>query len=86
MIDTWLLSALLTGILALCAMVRGVRASSPDDRLVAGTVAVILVSLSTLTLAVALSMFIILDGMILIALLAFGAMIWYAKQPGAGSS
>lgn len=83
MIDTWLLSALASGILALCAMVRSVRAASPDDRLVAGTVAVILVSLCALTLAVAGSMFVILDGMILLALLAFGAMIWFAKQPGA---
>ncbi|OPX63792.1 MAG: hypothetical protein A4E33_01492 [Methanoregula sp. PtaB.Bin085] len=86
MIDTWLLSALVTGILALLAMVRGVRAVLPDDRLVTGTVAVILVSLCALTLAIAWSMFVILDGMILVALLAFGAMIWYAKQPEAGSS
>lgn len=86
MIDTWLLSALASGLLALAAIVRGVRAASPDDRLVAGMVAVILLSLCALTLTIASGMVVILDAMILLALLASGAMIWYAKQPGAGTS
>jgi len=65
MIDTWLFTALVLGILALCVILRGIPARSLDDRLVAGTVAVILVSMAALTLSIAWGTFIILDLVIL---------------------
>lgn len=83
MIDTWLLSALVFGIPALCALLRGVAAKSPEDRLAAGTVALILLSLAALALSIAWGMILILDGMILAAIIAFGAMIGYAGHSGA---
>lgn len=82
MIDTWLLSALVFGIPALCALLRGVTAKSPDDRLAAGTVALILVSLAVLALSIAWGMILILDGMILTAIIASGAMLWFAGHQG----
>lgn len=86
MIDTWLVSTLVTTVLFLFAVYRGVTAKVPDDRLVAGTVAVILLSLSALTLSIAWGMLLILDIMILAALAAFCGMIWYARQPEAGDA
>ena len=53
MIDTWLFTALVLGVLALCVILRGVPPDVQDDRLVAGTVAVILVSMAALTLSIA---------------------------------
>jgi multisubunit Na+/H+ antiporter MnhF subunit len=86
MIDTWLFTALVLGILALCVILRGIRTVSQDDRLVAGTVAVILVSMAALTLSIALGMFIILDAVIVLSIIGFGMMIWTGKQPGADRS
>lgn len=86
MIDTWLFTALVLGILALCVILRSIPARSRDDRLVAGTVAVILVSMTALTLSIALGTFIILDLVILLSICCFGAMIWTGKNPGAARS
>jgi multisubunit Na+/H+ antiporter MnhF subunit len=86
MIDTWLFTALVLGILALCVILRGIPARSLDDRLVAGTVAVILVSMSALTLSIAWGTFIILDLILLCGICCFGVMIWRGKNPGADSS
>jgi len=83
MIDTWLFTTLVLGILALCVILRGVPAKSRDDRLVAGTVAVILVSLAALTLSIAWGMLIIIDMIILISICWFGVMVWTGKNPGA---
>jgi multisubunit Na+/H+ antiporter MnhF subunit len=83
MIDTWLFTALVMGILTLCVILRGIPAKSGEDRLVAGTVALILVSMTALTLAIALSMLIIIDVTILLSICGFGVMIWTAKNPGA---
>ena len=84
MIDTWLFTALVMGILTLCVILRGIPAKSGEDRLVAGTVALILVSMAVLTLAIASSMLIIIDAIILLTICGFGVMIWIAKNPGAG--
>jgi multisubunit Na+/H+ antiporter MnhF subunit len=84
MIDTWLFTALVMGILTLCVILRGIPAKSGEDRLVAGTVALILISMAALTLAIASSMLIIIDGIILLIICGFGVMIWMAKNPGAG--
>jgi multisubunit Na+/H+ antiporter MnhF subunit len=86
MIDTWLFTALVLAILALCVIVRVVRAKSRDDRLVAGTVAVILVSMAALTLGIAWGTFIIIDLVILCDLCCFGVMAWTGKNPGADRS
>jgi multisubunit Na+/H+ antiporter MnhF subunit len=86
MIDTWLFTALVLGVFALCVILRGIRTVSQDDRLVAGTVAVILVSMAALTLSIALGMFIILDAIIVLNIIGFGVMIWTGKQPGADRS
>lgn len=83
MIDTWLFTALILGILALCVILRGIPAKSRDDRLVAGTVAVILVSMAALTLSIALGTLIILDLVILFSIIGFGIMICAGKNPGA---
>jgi multisubunit Na+/H+ antiporter MnhF subunit len=82
MIDTWLFTALVLGILALCVILRGIPAKSPDDRLVAGTVAVTLVAMTALTLSIAYGTLIILDLFIVIALIGFAIMIWTGKHPG----
>jgi peptidoglycan/LPS O-acetylase OafA/YrhL len=82
MIDTWLLCALVAGILALCAALRAIPAKSPDDRLVAGTVALILLSVAAIALSIAWGMPVILDGMILVALAGLFLMIRSARQPG----
>jgi multisubunit Na+/H+ antiporter MnhF subunit len=86
MIDTWLFTALVLGVFALCVILRGIWTVSQDDRLVAGTVAVILVSMAALTLSIALGMFIILDAIIVLSVIGFGVMIWTGKQPGADRS
>jgi multisubunit Na+/H+ antiporter MnhF subunit len=86
MIDTWLFTALVLGVLALCVILRGVPAKSRNDRLVAGTVAVILVSMAALILSIALGMLIILDLVILFSIIGFGIMIWTVKKPGADGS
>ena len=83
MIDTWLFTALVLGILALCVILRGIRTRSPDDRLVAGTVAVTLVAMTALTLSIAFGTLIILDLFIVISLVGFAIMIWTGKHPGA---
>jgi hypothetical protein len=83
MIDTWIFTALLLGVLALCVILWGCRTASIDDRLVAGTVAVILISMAAITLSITLGMVIILDLVIIVILISFGVMIWTGKQPGA---
>ena len=86
MIDTWLFTALVLGVLALCVVLRGIPARSADDRFVAGTVALILVSMAALTLSIAWGMLLILDLVILFCICCFGAMIWAVKKPGADGS
>lgn len=86
MIDTWLFTALVLGILALCVILRGIPARSPNDRLVAGTVAVTLVAMTALTLSIAFGTLIILDLFIVISLVCFAIMIWTGKHPGADST
>jgi len=86
MIDTWLFTALVLAVLALCVILRGVPAKSRDDRLVAGTVAVILVSMAALNLSIAWGMPAIIDGVILLSLCCFGVMFWSGKNPGADRS
>ena len=86
MIDTWLFTALVLGVLCLCAILRGIPARSRDDRLVAGTVAVILVSMAVLTLSIALGMLILIDLAILFGICCFGVMIWTGKARGAETS
>ncbi|MDD1683023.1 MAG: hypothetical protein LUO98_04210 [Methanoregula sp.] len=83
MIDTWLFTTLVLVILALCVILRSVPAKSRDDRLVAGTVAVILVSMAALSLSIAWGMLIIIDMIILISICWFGVMVWTGKNPGA---
>lgn len=83
MIDTWLFTTLVLGVLALCVILRGVTAKSRNDRLVAGTVAVILVSMAALTLSIVWGMLIIIDTIILISICCFGVMVWAGKNPGA---
>jgi multisubunit Na+/H+ antiporter MnhF subunit len=79
MINIWLSAAVITGILAVCTVIRVIPLHSRNDRLVAGIAALT----SVTTAALALSVFylyygnlIILDSMIVIALICFGAMIW----------
>jgi multisubunit Na+/H+ antiporter MnhF subunit len=86
MIDTWLFTALVLGILALCVILRGVPIKSRDDRLVAGTVTVILVSMAALTLSIAWGILIIIDLIILLSICCFGVLVWTGKNPGADRS
>ncbi|RPI36233.1 MAG: hypothetical protein EHM53_12720 [Methanoregulaceae archaeon] len=86
MIDTWLFTALILGVLSLCVVLRGIPARSRDDRLVAGTVAVILVSMAVLALSIASGMLILLDVVILSGICCFGVMIWTGKLRGADHS
>lgn len=86
MIDTWLFTALVLGVLCLCVILRGIPAQSRDDRLVAGTVAVILVSMAALALSIASGMLILLDVVILFGICCFGVMIWTGKSKGADPS
>ncbi|MFA5269210.1 MAG: hypothetical protein WC379_14675 [Methanoregula sp.] len=86
MIDTWLFTALVMGILTLCVILRGIRTASGDDRFVAGTVTVILVSMAALTLSIAWAAFIITDVVIFLDICYLGVMIWAAKNPGADRS
>jgi multisubunit Na+/H+ antiporter MnhF subunit len=83
MIDTWLFTALVLGVLALCVILRSVPIRSPEDRLVAGTVAVIFVAMTALTLSIAYGTLMILDLVIVFALIGFAVMIWTGKHPGA---
>ena len=86
MIDTWLFTALILGVLSLCVVLRGIPARSRDDRLVAGTVAVILVSMAVLAISIASGMLILLDLVILFGICCFGVMIWTGKLRGAEPS
>jgi multisubunit Na+/H+ antiporter MnhF subunit len=83
MIDTWLFTALVLGILALFVILRSIPVRSPDDRLVAGTVAVTLVAMTALLLSIAYGTLMSLDLVIVIALIGFIIMIWTGKHPGA---
>jgi multisubunit Na+/H+ antiporter MnhF subunit len=86
MIDTWLFTALVLGILALFVILRSIPARTPDDRLVAGTVAITLVAMTALTLSIAYGTLIILDLVIVLAMIGFIIMLWTAKHPGADRS
>jgi hypothetical protein len=86
MIDTWLFTALIVGVLALGVILRGAPAKSPDDRLVAGTVAVILVSMAALALSIAWAATIIIDVVIFLDICYLGVTIWQAKNPGVDRS
>jgi hypothetical protein len=86
MIDTWLFTTLVMGVLALCVILRGMRTVTQDDRLVAGTVAVILLSMTALMASIALGMLIILDLIILFSIIGLGVMIRAGKIPGADRS
>jgi multisubunit Na+/H+ antiporter MnhF subunit len=86
MIDTWLFTALVLGLLALFVILRSIPVRSPDDRLVAGTVAVTLVAMTALTLSIAYGTLVILDLVIVLALIGFAIMLWTAKHPGADRS
>ena len=86
MIDTWLFTALVLGVLALFVILRSIPVRSPADRLVAGTVAVTLVAMTALTLSIAYGTLIILDLVIVVALIGFIIMLWIAKHPGADRS
>jgi len=83
MIDTWLFAALIVGVLALGVILRGVPAKSRNDRLVASTVAVILVSVASLLISIALGMVIIIDVVIVLAICTFSVLFWSAKHTGA---
>lgn len=82
MFDTWLFTTLVLGVLALCVILRGAPARSQDDRLVAGTVAVMLVSMAALALSVAWGTIVILDIGILFTIICFAVMIWTGKYLG----
>ena len=86
MIDTWLFTALVLGILALFVILRSIPVRTPDDRLVAVTVAVTLVAMTALTLSIAYGTLIILDLVIVLAMIGFIIMLWTAKHPGADRS
>jgi len=86
MIDTWLFAALVLGILTLGVILRSVPAKSRDDRLVAGTVAVILGSMAALALSIAWAASIIIDVVIFLDICYLGVTIWQAKNPGADLS
>ena len=86
MIDTWLFTALILGVLSLCVVLRSIPARSRDDRLVAGTVAVILVSMAVLALTIASGMLILIDLVIFFGICCFGVMIWMGKLRGAEPS
>jgi multisubunit Na+/H+ antiporter MnhF subunit len=86
MIDTWLFTALVLGVLALFVILRSIPVRTPDDRLVAGTVAVIIIAMTALTLSIAYGTLIILDLVIVLALIGFIIMLWTAKHPGADRS
>jgi multisubunit Na+/H+ antiporter MnhF subunit len=86
MIDTWLFTTLVLGVLALFVILRSIPVRTPDDRLVAGTVAVTLVAMTALTLSIAYGSLIILDLVIVLALIVFIIMLWTAKHPGADRS
>ena len=83
MIDTWFFTALALGILALCVIMRGISAPSLNDRRVAGTVAVLLVSMAALMISIAAGMVIIIDMVIFLSLCGFGVMIWTGTKAGA---
>jgi hypothetical protein len=86
MIDTWIFTALVTGVLALGVILRSAPAKSQDDRLVAGTVVVMLVSMAALALSIAWAATIIIDVVIFLDICYLGVSIWKAKNPGAGLS
>jgi multisubunit Na+/H+ antiporter MnhF subunit len=86
MIDTWLFTALVLGVLCLCVILRGIPARSRDDRLVAGAVAVVFVSMAVLALSIWSGMLFLLDFVILFDICCFGVMIWTAGSRGADLS
>jgi Ca2+/Na+ antiporter len=83
MIDTWLFTALVLGVLALGVILRSVPVRSPEDRLVAGAVAVTLGAMTALTLSIAYGTLMILDLVIVFTLICYAVMIWTGKHPGA---
>ena len=86
MIDTWLLSAGIMGLLALGVILRAVRTPSPDDRSVATVVAVALASMAALTLSIAWNALVITDVFIFLGICCLGIAIWQAKARGAGAA
>jgi len=86
MIDTWLLSAGILGLLALGMLLRAARTPSPDDRSVAAVVAVALASMAALTLSIAWNAIIVTDLFIFLDICCLGIAIWQAKTRGAGAA
>lgn len=86
MIDTWLLSAVVMGILAFCVAIRAARIPAPDDRSVAALVAVTLASMAALTLSIAWNAVIIIDIFIFLDICLIGLVIWQAKVRGSGTA
>lgn len=83
MIDTWLFTALVLGFFTLLVILRGVPVRSPDDRLVAGTVAVTFAAATALTLSIAYGTLVFLDLIIVVSVIGFALMIWAGKHAGA---
>ena len=86
MIDTWLLSAGILGLLALAVILRAVRIPYPDDRSVATVLAVALASMAALTLSIAWNAVILTDLFIFLDICCLGITIWQAKARGAGAA
>jgi len=82
MIDTWLAAALCLVLLALGALIRVYRARTRPDRLGAAVVAVTLAAGAGLFLAIALGNLVVLDGTIVLALVAYLTVIALARFRG----
>jgi multisubunit Na+/H+ antiporter MnhF subunit len=83
MIDTWLLTTVCIGILALAALVRIIMVPLPQDKLVASTTTVTLGSMAALALSITWGSLLILDITVFLAICCFAVTIAIARNAGA---
>ena len=75
MIDPWFFTAFCLALLAACALVRVLRIPVIYDRIVAATVTITIGAAAGLMLSIGTGSILILDIVIILALLAYGAVI-----------
>jgi multisubunit Na+/H+ antiporter MnhF subunit len=86
MIDPWFFAAFCLGLLAAGALVRVIRIPVLYDRLIAAAVTITIAAAAGLALSIALGSLMVLDITIILALLAYAAVITsgsLAKEAGA---
>jgi multisubunit Na+/H+ antiporter MnhF subunit len=80
MIDTWLLAVFCLMFLSICAILRVIRGSTPDDQFVGVTTAVTITAGAALALSISWGNLFVLDVSIILSALCYTGIIAYARS------